>query len=175
MESTSIIVIQVKKWNKRAEVDGTGEDIGAEGPSAIIYIPAVIIVFIIFFYVAIQFIEIENVYSPKVKVFIESQKFFSNPECFAYTDPLSGRTYPYTISLDRFNDNVLNHCFDAVKGSTAYRLSIFDASNTQNRVGPTVATSNWKNEPPAMQQKYAVRLETNSQFQQGVIQVEAQT
>lgn len=169
------MVMGMKKWNKRAQADSTGDDIGAEGPSAIIYIPAVLIVFIIFFYITLQFIEIENVYSPRVRSYIESQKFFSNPDCLAYVDQVTGRVYPYTISLEQFSQNTLNNCFEYKKENSAFRISLYDATEHQNQIKSSIKTGNWKNSKDSYSQKFSVRIESAGHFSQGVIKLETQT
>lgn len=163
-----------KRWNKRAESDSAGDDIGAEGPSAIIYIPAVVIVFIVFFYVVLNFVQIENVYPTNVKSFLETQKFFSNPECFAYTDPVTGRTLSYTLDLDKFNEIKLDRCYNYSSTSAAYKITLYDSSSARNKLRDTIYTPNWGSDPPSMKQSFTVRVINNKETIQGLVELEIQ-
>ncbi|MBI2102136.1 hypothetical protein HYT53_06005 [Candidatus Woesearchaeota archaeon] len=68
------------------------------------------------------------------------QRFLNAPSCFALQDRDTGRTFPMTIDIEKFNEANLNKCYNAQDTSVkAYRLTL-----KYGNVEKSLSTKNWQ-------------------------------
>ncbi|MAG29121.1 hypothetical protein CL632_03190, partial [bacterium] len=62
---------------------------------------------------------------PNLENYLVSQRFFSSPECFAFQDEIPDEVHPRMIDLEKFNEDSLNSCYDAINTDVkAYQLTL---------------------------------------------------
>jgi len=62
---------------------------------------------------------------PNLENYLLSQRFLSSPECFTYEDESINKVYPWRIDLEKFNQDSLNSCYNAIDtGVKAYTSTI---------------------------------------------------
>ena len=75
-----------------------------------------------------------------IENYLTIQRFFSSPECFALYDQSIGRSYPFVIDINKFNQLSLNRCYDAENTLVkAFRLTLKYADQQI-----TINTKNWQ-------------------------------
>lgn len=78
----------------------------------IISIVSVVVIFFIGAYFA-KFIA-SAVYAPEeTYIQVYTQRFIGSPSCFAYQDPLTGRTMQGVIDESKYRESVLRRCYDS--------------------------------------------------------------
>jgi len=102
-----------------------------------------------FVLVAMFFLIIWLVYSNKSDIseipiglenYLMVQRFLNSPSCFAFQDKDSNRVYQWTIDFKKFNQDMLNKCYNEETTSVkAYRLTL----NYGNKK-ITINTRNWE-------------------------------
>lgn len=71
--------------------------------------------------------------------YLITQRFLNSPLCFTFQDE-SGRTYPWIINLEKFNQANLDKCYQASDTKVkAYRLTLSYGNGKS-----TIATKNWE-------------------------------
>lgn len=106
---------------------------------------------------------------PGLEDYILMQRFLLSPECFAYQDEDSGRTYSWTIDLEKFNQNNLNRCYAAENTkSKAFRLTL-----SYGTFKSTLITKNWEGFIKKAESK-KVYVYDKGQVRQGELFIEVQ-
>lgn len=77
---------------------------------------------------------------PGIETYLTSQRFLNSPLCFAYQEENTKRAYHWIIDLRKFNQEVLNKCYNAENTkANAYRLTLTHGSEKK-----TLTTKNWE-------------------------------
>jgi hypothetical protein len=85
----------------------------------------------------------ENSYLDDVENKIVQARFFNSPDCFAYQDSVTGRTYPGMIDLEKFKQDRLDRCY-IVPGNfvnACFKIELVDL-DTGDKLG-NIETSNF--------------------------------
>lgn len=98
------------------------------------------IVFILFSYLILSNISSTTTFPENVETTVFINRFLNSPECFAYQDEETGRTYTSIIDLDKFNNEHLNECYSADEDSPIAFMLDLKGSDSQEGV----LTSNWR-------------------------------
>lgn len=77
-----------------------------------------------------------------VESYILIQRFFNSPNCFIYTEEVTGRVYQKLIDWKRFTDENMKKCYQIEdKDVPAFKLTL---SVPRTDVTQSVKTSNWR-------------------------------
>ncbi len=108
------------------------------------------------------------VIQPGLEDYLLMQRFLLSPNCFVYQDD-SGRAHPWTIDIEKFNQNSLNQCYDAENTKAkAFRLTI-----SYGTFKSTLITKNWEGFIKKAETKH-VYVNDKGQIKQGELFIEVQ-
>ncbi len=98
------------------------------------------IVFILFSYLVLSNISSTTTFPENIETTVLINRFLNSPECFAYQDEETGRTYTGITDLDKFNNENLNECYSADEDSPRAFMMDLNSDDYQK----SVLTSNWR-------------------------------
>ena len=105
---------------------------------------------------------------PGLEDYLLIQRFLLSSNCFVYQDD-SGRVHPWTIDLEKFNENNLNKCYFAENTNVkAFRLTL-----SYGTFKSTLSTKNWEGFIKMAETK-KVYVYDNGQIKQGELFIEVQ-
>ncbi len=106
----------------------------------------------------------------EIKAQFVSLRFFTNPDCFAYQDPITKRVFPYTIDLSKFTEKQMESCYQTDKDKGYQNLNF---KVTIDYGGMSVKTNNYY-QISQFSQEYAVRIWDGNDFILGTVTVDVQ-
>ncbi len=106
----------------------------------------------------------------EIKAQLVSLRFFTNPDCFAYQDPITKRVFPYTIDLSKFTEKQMESCYQTDKDKGYQNLNF---KVTIDYGGMSVKTNNYY-QISQFSQEYAVRIWNGNNFILGTVTVDVQ-
>ncbi len=105
-----------------------------------------------------------------IKAQFVTLRFFTNPDCFAYQDPITKRVFPYTIDLSKFTEKQMTGCYqtDKEKGYRDFNFKV-----TIDYGGMSVQTNNYY-QVSQFSQEYAVLIWDGKHFIPSTVTVDVQ-
>ena len=104
---------------------GSGYILGKKPMYFIILLICLTISFILFNFAIMKEISSTTVIPDNLEMTILVNRFLNSPDCLAYQDNETGRTYSGVIDLEKFNNKTLEKCYSTEDGNLkAFKLTL---------------------------------------------------
>ena len=159
---------------------GSGYILGKKPMYFIILLICLTISFLLFNFAIMREIYSTTVIPDNLEMTILVNRFLNSPDCFAYQDKETGRTYSGVIDLEKFNNKTLKKCYSTKDGSLkAFKLTLeslnpdiaskFDTEIERN----FILTPNWEAERYTQTSQY-VLIHYKENFYRGKLLIAVQ-